>query len=180
VTVERPLRLRVQITPERKEQFLKDFPELADDVAAIETTLGTEPRQDWSAVWEQVQDILHERRVRWKTSEKKRFREVFTERDSDAEPVAAEGRSGGYEPDPDLRDFENVPLKEKIEGYFEREVKPHVPDAWTDRTKDKVGYEINFNRYFYKYTPPRPLEEIDADLKRAEEEILRLLREVTA
>jgi type I restriction enzyme M protein len=180
VTVERPLRLRFQITPERKEQFLKDFPELADDVAAIETTLGTEPRQDWSAVWEQVQDILHERRVRWKTSEKKRFREVFTERDSDAEPVAAEGRSGGYEPDPDLRDFENVPLKEKIEGYFEREVKPHVPDAWTDRTKDKVGYEINFNRYFYKYTPPRPLEEIDADLKRAEEEILRLLREVTA
>ncbi len=180
VTVERPLRLRFRITPERKEQFLKDFPELADDVAAIETTLGTEPRQDWSAVWEQVQDILHERRVRWKTSEKKRFREAFTESDPDAEPVAAEGRSGGYEPDPDLRDFENVPLKEDIDAYFERELKPHVPDAWMDRTKDKVGYEINFNRYFYKYTPPRPLEEIDADLKRAEEEILRLLREVTA
>ncbi len=178
VTVERPLRLRFQITPERKEQFLKDFPELADDVTAIETTLGTEPRQDWSAVWEQVQDILHERRVRWKTSEKKRFREAFTERDPDAEPVAAEGRSGGYEPDPDLRDFENVPLKEDIDAYFEREVKPHVPDAWMDRTKDKVGCEINLNRYFYKYT--RPLEEIDADLKRAEEEILRLLREVTA
>ena len=85
-----------------------------------------------------------------------------------------------YEPDPDLRDFENIPLKEDIAAYFAREVLPHVPDAWMDRSKDKVGYEINFNRHFYKYTPPRPLEEIDADLKQAEEEILRLLREVTA
>jgi type I restriction enzyme M protein len=58
-------------------------------------------------------------------------------------------------------------------------VRPHVPDAWMDRSKDNVGYEIDFNRYFYRYTPPRPLEEIDAELKRAEEEILRLLREVT-
>jgi type I restriction enzyme M protein len=85
-----------------------------------------------------------------------------------------------YEPDPDLRDFENVPLKEDVDEYFGREVLPHVPDAWMDRSKDKVGYEINFNRYFYQYTPPRPLEEIDADLKRAEEQIVRLLKEVTA
>ncbi len=84
------------------------------------------------------------------------------------------------EPDPDLRDFENVPLKEDIDEYFRREVLPHVPDAWMDRTKDKVGYEINFNRHFYRYQVPRSLEAIDADLKRAEEEIVRLLREVTA
>jgi hypothetical protein len=71
-----------------------------------------------------------------------------------------------------------VPLKDDIDAYFEREVHPHVPDAWMDRSKDKVGYEINFNRHFYKYTPPRPREEIDAELKKAEEEILRLLREV--
>jgi hypothetical protein len=56
----------------------------------------------------------------------------------------------------------------------------HVPDAWMDRAKDKVGYEMNFNRHFYKYTPPRPLETIDAELKQAEEEIMRLLREVTS
>jgi type I restriction enzyme M protein len=56
---------------------------------------------------------------------------------------------------------------------------PHVPDAWMDRSKDKVGYEINFNRHFYKYALPRSLEEIDADLKGAEDAILRLLREVT-
>jgi type I restriction enzyme M protein len=54
-----------------------------------------------------------------------------------------------------------------------------VPDAWMDRSKDKVGYEINFNRHFYKFTPPRKLADIDADLKKAEDEILRLLREVT-
>ncbi len=85
----------------------------------------------------------------------------------------------GFEPDTSLRDFENVPLKLDVDEYFEAEVKPHVPDAWMDRDKDRVGYEINFNRYFYVYTPPRPLVEIDADLKRAEDEILRLLREVT-
>lgn len=56
---------------------------------------------------------------------------------------------------------------------------PHVPDAWMDRTKDKVGYEISFNRHFYVFKPPRPLREIDADLKLAEEEVIRLLREVT-
>ena len=89
-------------------------------------------------------------------------------------------RGGGFEPDPTMRDFENVSLAEDIDAYFEREVLPHVPDAWMDRSKDKVGYEINFNRHFYRYTPPRPLEEIDADLKQAEERIIRLLREVTA
>jgi type I restriction enzyme M protein len=85
---------------------------------------------------------------------------------------------GKPKPDPKLRDTENVPLKESIDAYFVREVLPHVPDAWLDRSKDKVGYEIPFNRYFYTYTPPRPLEEIDADLKRLGDEILGLLGEV--
>ena len=72
-----------------------------------------------------------------------------------------------------------VPLLEDVAAYFEREVKPHVRDAWMDRSKDKVGYEINFNRHFYVFTPPRPLAKIDADLKAAEDEVVRLLREVT-
>jgi type I restriction enzyme M protein len=66
-----------------------------------------------------------------------------------------------------------------MEAYLRCEVLPHVPDAWMDRSKDKVGYEINFNRHFNKCASPRPLVEIDADLKRAEQEILRLLGEVT-
>jgi type I restriction enzyme M protein len=119
--------------------------------------------------------VLRTRKSRWKEPEQKLFRSVFTQKD----PVATGGRDEGYEPDADLRDFENVPLKDDINAYFEREVRPHVPDAWMDRSKDKVGYEINFNRHFYRYTPPRPLEEIDAELKQAEEEIMRLLREVT-
>ena len=119
------------------------------------------------------------RESRWKATEQKLFRSVFTQKDPGAESVAKGGRDDGCEPDADLRDFENVPLKDDIDAYFEREVRPHVPDAWMDRAKDKVGYEINFNRHFYKYTPPRPLEVIDAELKRAEEEIMRLLREVT-
>ena len=85
-----------------------------------------------------------------------------------------------YEPDTQLRDFENVRLKDNIERYFRCEVEPHVPDAWMDGEKIRIAYEINFNRHFYKYTPPRPLSEIDADLKQMEEKLVRLLREVTA
>ena len=131
-------------------------------------------------MWSRVEDLLHERKSRWKATEQKLFRSVLSQKDPEGEPVAKGGRDDGYEPDADLRDFENVPLKDDIDAYFEREVRPHVPDAWMDRAKDKLGYEINFNRHFYKYTPPRPLEEIDAELKQAEEEIMRLLREVTA
>jgi type I restriction enzyme M protein len=82
-------------------------------------------------------------------------------------------------PDPDLRDYENVPLDEDIEAYFKREVTPHVPDAWIDHEKTKVGYEIPFTRHFYVYTPPRPLAEIDAELRELEAQIQKLLGEVT-
>ena len=82
------------------------------------------------------------------------------------------------EPDADLRDSELVPFRDSIEAYFEREVKPHVPDAWIDHTKTKIGYEIPFTRLFYKYVPPRPLAEIDADLDRVAKEIIALLQAV--
>lgn len=93
-----------------------------------------------------------------------------------------------YEADSELRDHENVPLDQDIDAYFEAEVEPHVPDAWINPTfvdhKDgligKVGYSINFNRYFYRYQPPRDLGEIDADIKEVEGEILAMLKEVTA
>lgn len=92
-----------------------------------------------------------------------------------------------YEPDPALKDAENIPLKEDIVSYFLREVRPYVADAWIDREVldeqdggiGKVGYEINFNRVFFQYHPPRPLEEIDAELAEVEKRILGLLREVT-
>jgi type I restriction enzyme M protein len=179
VTVERPLRLRYQMTTEDKARFLDACPHLLDDVQAIDQALGRESQRNWDAVWMQIEELLHKRKSRWKAQEQKLFRNVFAQKDPQAESVAKAGRDEGYEPDADLRDFENVPLKDDIDAYFEREVRPHVPDAWMDRSKDKVGYEINFNRQFYKLTPPRPLEEINAELKQAEEEIMRLLKEVT-
>ena len=110
----------------------------------------------------------------------------FGEKDERAEPVLDE--KGQIVADTDLREYENVPLNESIEEYFRREVLPHVPDAWIDTSKTDskdgevgiVGYEINFNRYFYVYQPPRPLTEIDAELKAVEAEIAALLGEVTA
>ena len=189
VTIERPLRLRYQMTFEDKARFLDACPHLLDDVQAIDAGLGREPQSDWNAVWSRIEALLDERDSWWRAPEKKLFRSVFTQADPESEPVAATGRAragrgatdeGGYEPDPALRDVENVPLKIDADAFFEREVRPHVPDAWMDRSKDKIGYEINFNRHFYRYTPPRPLAEIDAELQEAEAEVLRLLREVTA
>jgi type I restriction enzyme M protein len=176
VTIERPLKLRYQMSVEDKARFLDAAPHLLDDIQAIDKALGREPQFDWNAVWASIEKLLKKSGSRWKAPEEKLFRTVFTVKDPKG---AAVKKGAGFEPDADLRDFENVPLKEDINAYFRREVLPHVPDAWMDRTKDKVGYEINFNRHFYKFTPPRKLAEIDADLKKAEDEILRLLREVT-
>lgn len=81
--------------------------------------------------------------------------------------------------DSTLRDTENVPLTDDIDEYFVREVLPHVPDAWIDREKTKIGYEIPFTRYFYKYTPPRSLTEIDSDLKAKTQKIMQLLGEIS-
>ncbi len=110
---------------------------------------------------------------------------ALSERDETA--AICRDKDGNPEPDPELRDTESVPLAESVEAFFEREVKPHVPDAWIDTAKRDpkdgevglVGYEINFNRYFYRYTPPRPLEEIEADIRGIEQDILRMLAEVT-
>jgi type I restriction enzyme M protein len=101
--------------------------------------------------------------------------------------VAGKGKHIEYEPDPALKDFENIPLKENILSYVLREVHPYVDDAWIDPTSldeqdggvGKVGYEINFNREFFQYQPPRPLAEIDAELAQVEKRIMELLREVT-
>jgi type I restriction enzyme M protein len=117
---------------------------------------------------------------------KKAILAALGEKDPTAEPCL--DTDGNPEPDPDLRDYENVPMKEDIRVYFEREVQPHAPDAWIsevprdcdkkDRGVGKVGYEVSFNRYFYEYVPPRSLAEIDLDIRALETEILVLLREV--
>ena len=95
--------------------------------------------------------------------------------------LATKGKQKGKpQPDSSLRDTENVPLSEDIEDYFKREVLPHVPDAWIDHNKTKVGYEIPFNRHFYVFEPPRPLAEIDADLKQCTDRILTMIKGLSA
>jgi type I restriction enzyme M protein len=90
--------------------------------------------------------------------------------------VGTKGKlKGKPQPDADLRDTENVPLSEDIRDYFKREVLPHAPDAWIDEEKTKVGYEIPFNRHFYVFKPPRPLAEIDAELKTVTDRILGMI-----
>ena len=98
----------------------------------------------------------------------------------DDEAVIVTDSKGDPEPDPSLRDTENIPLIEDIEEYFAREVLPHVPDAWIDQTKTKIGYEIPFTRHFYRYIPPRPLEDIQKDLRVLVSEIQTMLAEVGA
>ncbi len=88
-------------------------------------------------------------------------------------------RKGQPKPDTSLRDTEDVPLGEDIEEYFQREVQPHVPDAWIDHEKTKIGYEIPFNRHFYVFKPPRPLEEIDAELKTVTDRIVAMIGELS-
>ena len=107
---------------------------------------------------------------------------------ADPDAVVCLDSRGNAEPDPDLRDTETVPLTETVQAYFDREVSPHAPDAWidtgyvdpTDGQVGRVGYEIPFNRFFYKYVPPRALGAIAGEIKALEADIVRLLGEVTA
>ncbi len=118
-------------------------------------------------------------------SVRKAIANALSERDETAD--ICRDAKGNPEPDSDLRDTELVPLSENWQDYVAREVTPFVPDAWVDESHrdgqdgetGRVGYEINFNRYFHKYVPPRPLEEIDAELHQLEAEIAAMLRQVT-
>jgi len=100
------------------------------------------------------------------------------------QPLIDEGeikidKKGNPKPDASKRDSERVLLSENVDEYYDREVKPHIPDSWMDRSKDKIGYEINFTKYFYKFTPLRSLEDISHDLKSLDDEIKRLSMEIT-
>ncbi|WP_319463791.1 class I SAM-dependent DNA methyltransferase [Micromonospora sp. RTP1Z1] len=176
ITVERPLRLRFEVTEETvvllaearavlkyadREPLLAAAKSLIGSAAATRAEfamklngLGKLPAPVEKAVWE-----------------------AFSF--SDPEGEAQTDRKGKALPDADLRDNENVPLDEDIYEYLKRDVLPHVPDAWIDETKTKIGYEIPFTRHFYVYHPPRLLAEIDAEIEAVEAEIQRLLGTVS-
>ena len=191
VRIERPLRLNFQAAPERIERLKaeKAFVKLDANVQpAILETLGSRLPSTAFTSREQfdmaLTTALKSNNIKIGAPIKKAILTALSERDERADTCA--DKKGNPEPDTDLRDHELVPLKEDWREYVEREVKPFVPDAWVDEshrdTRDgeigRVGYEINFNRYFYRYVPPLPLEEIDAELKSLEAQIAELLREV--
>jgi type I restriction enzyme M protein len=183
ITVERPLKLDFQVNEARLENLKKDkaFYKLCiDEKASIMATLKTIPSDKIYLVRElffsDLKATFKQRGLEIKPAMLKIILQALSEKNEAAQPV--KDKNGHFEADADLRDYENVPLKENMDEYFKREVLPHVPDAWIDYDKTKVGYEIPFNRQFYKYVPPRSLEEIDADLDRVSAEIMQLLREV--
>lgn len=199
ITVERPLRLNFAIINDRIAQVEAQtgFQNLAkskkkgkpadDEIAEGRTLqraiLSTLREAAVEGIWQDRDRFIKHLKGLFKADGVTLPANVFnavlsglSERDETAPPCL--DRHGQPEPDPDLRDNENVPLKEDIQTYFEREVLPHVPDAWIDESKTKKGYEIPFTRHFYRYVPPRPLDEIDRDLKELVGEIQTMLTEV--
>lgn len=193
ITVERPLRLNFQASPERIERMLAEKPIQKLDAT---TRLGLQAaceRLDAERVYTHRETFLTDLQARLKALDVKlpaaALKAVWnglSERDPEADICT--DKKGNPEPDSDLRDTENVPLGEDVFEYFEREVKPHVPDAWIDQDKRDeqdgeigiVGFEIPFNRHFYVFQPPRPLEEIDADLKAVTTRIKQMIGELSA
>ncbi|KWX01412.1 Type I restriction-modification system [Carbonactinospora thermoautotrophica] len=200
ITVERPLRLRFEVTEDTLAEIeaSKAFTALAKQAGKKgaadqgELIAAEDPREPyrralrrlvgrtWWTKAEFVKDLLAalatERLVMSAPVEKAIMAAVSV---PDPEGEIQTDKKGNPLPDPDLRDYENVPLGEDVDEYLKREVLPHVPDAWVDHSKTKIGYEIPFTRHFYVYKPPRPLEEIDAEIKQLEAEIQKLLGEVT-
>jgi type I restriction enzyme M protein len=182
ITVERPLKLRFELTDDTLTALESSKPLAKWDgrdelIKAFRGVLGS--------VWWKKKDaeagLLAAARnggALWPSSTPvvKGIWSAVSVSDPDGEVQQAKGKPL---PDPDLRDYENVPLDEDVEAYSAHEVMPHVPDAWIDHDKTKIGYEIPFTRHFYVYTPPRPLAEIDAELRDLESQIQKLLGEVT-
>ena len=208
ITVERPLRLNFHASPERIERIEgeKGFEALA-----------TSRKRGYAATQEEARGLRLQRALlellhslpKTVVTDRKEFEDILdaavkkaglklpaparravlnalAERDGTA--TICRTRDGKPEADPELRDTERVPLAEDVNAFFEREVKPHVPDAWIDESKRDardgkvgiVGYEVNFNRYFYRYSPPRSLHDIESDIQGIEADIIRMLRGLTA
>ncbi|NEC66296.1 class I SAM-dependent DNA methyltransferase [Streptomyces sp. SID9727] len=185
ITVERPLKLRFEVTEETLAALRASAAiDKAVDAGAFADALKSLVGEQWATkaeAWDVICQCLVPAGLLMPTGKpfQKALRDVVGVRDPEGEKQYLKKGDPHPEPDPELRDNENVPLEEDIEAFTKREVLPHVPDAWVDHSKTKIGYEIPFTRQFYVYAPPRPLEEIDEELASLEAEIQRLLGQVT-
>lgn len=210
VTVERPLRLAVDLSPEHRKRFRlacadADEEPLANVVDRLAKKLGTGPHMNFNTFMDAVTADADHNNVKLTAKRKKLVQTTLAQRDEKAEPVVLKVHKPGkakvdpirgyfaskiddrdsvveFEPDSELRDTEQVPLLEPrgIEAFIRREVLPHAPDAWYDAESVKTGYEISFTRYFYKPQPLRTLEEIRADILALEAESEGLLQKILA
>lgn len=193
ITVERPLRLNFQASPERLAKLDDEKPiqKLEEGerkaLKAACATLDSEERYtNRDTFTKALKTAFKAAGLKVGAPVQKAILNALSERDPEAEICL--DKQGNPEPDTGLRDNENVPLDESVFDYFEREVKPHVPDAWIDQEKRDpldgrigiVGFEIPFNRHFYQFEPPRPLEAIDADLKACTDRIKTMIEELSA
>ncbi len=208
VTVERPLRLKIDLGDKRRHAFRQvcienDERPIANVVDRVAEKLGPGPHTDFNSFVSKVEDDSESHGVKLTAKRKKLLQNTLAERSENAREVVARAHKIGkmkpdplqglfavtiagkpavveYEPDPDLRDTEQVPLLEEggIAAFLGREVLPHAPDAWYVAESVKTGYEISFTRHFYKPQPMRTLEEIRADILALEKETDGLLGEI--
>ena len=207
VTVERPLRLTVELSQGRRDQFRAACQEVKEDLLAnlvdrVAEKLGPGPHRDFNVFMDTVDADAKEHGVKLTAKQKKRLQSSLAERSEEAEAIIKKTHKRGvepnplvglfevtisgkrcvveYEPDTELRDTEQVPLLEEggIDAFLRREVLPYAADAWYVPGSVKTGYEISFTRYFYKPQPQRSLEEIRADILALEKETKGLLGEI--
>jgi type I restriction enzyme M protein len=199
VTIERPLRLNFQTTKERiarldnqtafknlaksKKKGDKGIKEIKEGKKYQQLIKDVLVSMNSSKLYKNREVFIKDLKVvfaekddKVKASTIKMIVKALSERDETAD-ICLDSK-GSPEADTELRDYENVPLQDDIEEYFKREVSPHVTDAWMDRSKDKVGYEINFTKEFYKYKPLRSLDEIRNDILALEKETEGLMNKI--
>ena len=192
ISVERPLRLNFQTSEERIARIMEEKAIQKLEAEEQEKILAACRAMDSNTLYQNrpkfqklLKASLTDHQVYPGTPQLKALLNALSERDTEADICESKGKP---EPDSGLRDNENVPLGESVYDYFQREVMPHVPDAWIDETKTDeqdgevgiVGFEIPFNRHFYVFTPPRPLDEIDAELKQCTDRIKQMIEGLSA
>lgn len=180
VDILRPLRLRVEITADRLKllrEETKDEP-LYSLMCKVKESVGTEPLLDYNSFIADVKDFAKGSNVKLTAKRIKTIRNYFTIVDEQAEPV--KNNKGGYEPDKDLKDNEQIPYTYEggIEAFFNTEILPYVPDAWIDESSITLGYELSFTKYFYKPIKLRDSADIIADIKRIEADTDGLLASI--
>lgn len=182
--------ITVASLPKKKQKIVKQLTDTAswkrdldlmNNAKTISEKFGETIYDDFNEFDELFEAELKKQKIKLTAKDKKDIINAVSWTDPKAKEVIKKKHKDGtieYVSDKDLEDYENIPLKEDIQAFFEREVLPFAHDAWWNKDETKIGYEINFNKYFYQYAPPRSKQEIAADLFAIEEETENLLKEI--